>query len=165
MTRLPPSPFINESAQSPAGNSFASPAAGMVSPRVPAATLPAVSDELQTDALECAMSARRLDGSPSESLSTDTQHIVEFFSDYAKRRCLDQVSPPLPKVDREVSPDFQSLFELIKDPDDVGDFDDPPVYPLPACLNQHPRNLDLDVMLRKPRPRLLRALLELGGAQ
>jgi hypothetical protein len=56
------------------------------------------------------------------------------------------VSPPLPKVERNI--------------------DDLALSAVGAALNVHPRDLDLDpppLFLRKPRPAFLRALFDLGG--
>jgi hypothetical protein len=95
---------------------------------------------------------------------SETQYIPELFSVYAARRCKDKISPPLPKVERHAAPNFQSLFEEIKEPDDVGDFDDPPVYPLPICLDSHPRDLDLDEVFHPERTRsIIGSLLKLAG--
>lgn len=78
----------------------------------------------------------------------DMQYIPELFSVYAARRCKDLISPPLPKVERNIDALMLNA---------VG-----------AALNLHPRDLDDDpppLFLRKPRPAFLRALFELGGAR
>lgn len=79
---------------------------------------------------------------------SETQYIPELFSVYAARRCKDLISPPLPKVERNID----SLM----------------LNAVGAALNLHPRDLDSDpapLFLRKPRPAFLRALFELGDAR
>ncbi len=80
-------------------------------------------------------------------ISSDTKYIVELFSDYARRRCMDKRSPPIKQVPREFTPDFNALA---------------------AAMDIHPRDLDDDpppLFLRKPRPAFLRALFQLGDAR
>lgn len=110
-----PNPWINESAQSPAGNSCVPVmAAGAVSPSAPAVN----------------------------------SYELEPFSVHARRRCMDKISPPLPKVERDIESIALSAVR--------------------RSLNIHPRDLDLDpppLFLRNPRPAFLRALFELGGVR
>lgn len=76
----------------------------------------------------------------------DTKYIPELFLDYARRRSMAIISPPIAKADRNIDSIALKAVE--------------------AALNIHPRDLDLDpppLFLRKPRPAFLRALLQLGG--
>jgi hypothetical protein len=68
---------------------------------------------------------------PHDSIS-DTQYIPELFSVYAARRCKDLISPPLPKVERNI--------------------DGLALRAVENALNLHPRDLDND-----PLPAFLRS--------
>lgn len=156
MTASLPNVWFNESAQPSLGP--ASPVADTEFPSVSVATgscgggesRPALSSTLAPQASAVADVVVRPAGvAPGpHDLASDTQYIVEYFSDYTRRRCMDKISPPLPKVERNI--DGIALNAVRK------------------ALNIHPRDLDEDpppLFLRSPRPAFLRALLELGGAR
>lgn len=70
----------------------------------------------------------------------------EPFSEYARRRCMPIISPPLPKPERDI--DSIALTAVSK------------------ALNLHPRDLDLDpppLFLRSPSQAFIRALFSIAG--
>lgn len=168
MTQLIPNPWISVSP----GDVLSPLPSGEVEPSV---TLACASGEFKSAAPFPAL-GKRADtagadnpSAPAVFSADEMEYIPELFTVYAARRCMDKISPPLPKVERDVAPDFIALFETIKDRDDVGDFDDPPIYPLPACLDRHPRDLDMTPSVRsqildpeKTRG-IIHSLLKLAG--
>jgi hypothetical protein len=115
-----------------------SPEAAAVTNSESAASLPA-----QVDRAGTAGAAPRL---AAPAAFPDTPYIPERFSDYARRRSMPIVSPPLPKVERNI--------------------DDLALSAVGAALNLHPRDLNLDpppLFLRKPSPAFLRSLFQLAG--
>lgn len=146
MTTLPPNPWFTESAQS--SPPAASPATDVDFPSASVAPNLSVSDGAAAGPLPSGEvdPSVTLDFAPSESLSSHTQHVVEYFSDYAHRNSMDKVSPPRDQADID-----RIGLRIVK-----------------SALNLHPRDLDEDpppLFLRKPRPVFLRALFELGGVR
>ncbi|WP_291869684.1 hypothetical protein [Bradyrhizobium sp.] len=95
----------------------------------------------QESALEPAMAAD--DGHwPATAHPADpvaVNYIPEPFSEYARRRSMPIVNPPL-ECRREFEPDFDALFDAIAPPE-------PPLF------------------LRSPSPEFVRVLLELSGGR
>jgi hypothetical protein len=138
MTRLPPSPFVSISSSVTsevaalcgvsvvAAGAVVPPSASAVSNSESAAPIPARESAPNSAGADLQIPA------PAAFSVSDTQYIPELFSVYAARRCKDLISPPLPKVERNID-------ELMLNA--VG-----------AALNLHPRDLDND-----PLPAFLRS--------
>lgn len=65
-------------------------------------------------------------------------YIPEPFSEYAERRSLPIVSPPLPQQSREFEPDFDALYDAI-------------VPPEPPWVRPAPRQSLIDVLFELTR--------------
>lgn len=147
MTAALPNPFnsysaldLAESAAGPCLTDPMDPAAVLI----PESALPPACHQQQTP-ITATDVVVPLAASVATDLSNDTAQVVEYFSDYAKRRCMDKISPPLATEPREFKPDFDALA---------------------AAMDIHPRDLDRDpapLFLRRPRKVFLQALFRAGG--
>lgn len=126
MTNLP-NPFEFNSTVAPAMVVESAAAPRLSDPVVAAAEL--IPESTQSQAVQPASTAASAEY-PSALAAINYE--LERFSDHARRRCMDKISPPLPKVERNI--DSIALGAVRK------------------ALNIHPRDLDED-----PPPLFLRS--------